>query len=92
MKVYILKSDFGQWENSHTQIIGVFLDKSKAEKIKSEIELEMKEYENKECPYNIEDYDNLTSKQQEECDTWQSNYYYAQNFNYCYIEEHELIE
>jgi Zn-finger nucleic acid-binding protein len=92
MKVYILSESHGQWEDACDQIIGIFLDRSKAEKIKSEIELEMKEYENKECPYDIENYDNLTLEQQEECDTWQSNYYHARNFNYCSIEEHELIE
>lgn len=92
MKVYILTSDFGQYEDSRIQIEGIFLNLAKAEEVKSEIISCMKKYIETECPFGDDELDNLSPEQEEECIEWSSNYYHALDFNYCSIEEYDVIE
>ena len=82
-KVYIVKSDFGEWEDSYQRIDGVFTDESVAETIKKEIEDKIafikKNYE--EC------YEDITKcKKEEHFDLYEE---YVE-YNTTYIEEYDF--
>ena len=92
MKVYILKSDFGQREDGYDRTDGVYLDPVKAENAKREIEALMKEYKEMPCPFSDEELEYLTPEQEDEMQKWSLIHYDSREFNFCTIEEHDVIE
>ena len=94
MKVYLVEADFGQWEDSYQEALGIFLHKKRAKSVKKEFEDLMvflrnsTEPEEPSFPQPIypEEQDADWNIYYERSQEWQE----AERFNFCNIVEFEL--
>ncbi len=97
MKVYIVEADFGQYEDSYTVTLGCFSSPLRAQAAKAVYEEQVDYARQLEPPYGLEpqDYEKIEDLQGDQADDyarWEQDYNLAQDFNFCSIIEHEVIE
>ena len=91
MKVYILTSYGGEYEDKWSNVEGVYLDPRKAEEEKERLEFEMKVMADVPTPFDVCDA-NLTNEQNDAIYKWSIMVDEAIDFTHCQVKEFEVIE
>jgi hypothetical protein len=91
-KVYVVKSDNGEYDDWSWRIEGIFTDPAKAEELAVKIKDKIKECLDRPCPFTQEQ---VQSNQltEAECDSyysWYNERYEAERFNDCKVKEYPL--
>ena len=97
MQVFIVEADFGQYEDSYQLPIGCFADLGMAQAAKTIYEAQVEATINSDPPFGIEPHEYWRSDELNEEDatyyqTWEQDYNLAQDFNFCTINVHSVIQ
>jgi hypothetical protein len=85
-KVYLVESDFGQYEESWQRIEGIFTNPAKAEEVKAKVIAKIEALKDIPEPNSTD----MTDKDYEAWNTWFDNHQMAKDFNRCTVTEYTL--
>ena len=91
MKIYILTSHYGEYEDSWSNVEGVYSDPRKAEEAKDRLASEIRSMADIPCPVDEDDEDNWSDIDYDKWGLWNNNRSAESDFKYCNVKEFEVI-